>query len=78
MALSDNVKDHLLEAQSHLRSALANAARNEKCIINKQISDVLLATEQIMRCEEMSDKIEDVMNKMSKKNGEGGFFGGIF
>lgn len=78
MALSEKVKDELLEAQSHLRSALSSAARNEKCIINKQISDVLLAVEQIIKCEEMSDKLEEVMNKMSKKNGDGGFFGGMF
>jgi len=70
--LSPKVKEELLEAQSHLRSALKNASVNEKPFICKQITDILLATEMIEHTENMMDKLE------SRKSGDSGIFGNFF
>lgn len=79
MALSKNVKENLEEAQSYLRSALANAARSEKSNIAHSISELVVGIDRIMKIEEFSDKIEEITDKM-KKDGNGGssFFGGLF
>lgn len=70
--LSPKVKEELLEAQSHLRSALKNASVNEKPFICKQIADILQATEMIEYAENMMDKLE------SRKPGDSGIFGNFF
>lgn len=79
MALSKNVQENLEEAQSYLRSALANAARSEKPNIAHGISELVVGIDRIMKIEEFSDKIEEITDKM-KKDGNGGssFFGGLF
>lgn len=79
MALSKNVKENLEEAQSYLRSALANAARSEKSNIAHAISELVVGIDRIMKIEEFSDKIEEITDKM-KKDGNGGssFLGGLF
>ena len=70
--LSPNVKDFLEEAQGNLKSALSHAARSEKPIINKQIAEVMTAIDYLMKTEEMTDKIEDMMKK------DNNFFGDLF
>lgn len=70
--LSAKVKEELLEAQSHLRSALKNASVNEKPFICKQIADILQATEAIEKTENIMDKLE------SRKFGDSGMFGQFF
>ena len=79
MALSKNVQENLEEAQSYLRSALANAARSEKSNIAHGISELVVGIDRIIKMEEFSDKIEEITDKM-KKDGNGGssFFGGLF
>lgn len=79
MALSKNVLDNLEEAKGFLRAALANAARSEKTTVNHHISEVLVAIDRIIKSEEFSDKLEDMLDRM-KKDGNGGssFFGGMF
>jgi hypothetical protein len=72
MALSKNVKENLLEAQSHLRNALKNAAVNEKAYICKQIADLINAIDTIEKTETLMDKIED------RKFGDSGSFGAFF
>lgn len=72
--LSQKVKESLEEAQSNLRNALAHAARTEKPCVNKQISDVLLAIECLITMEEVSDKLEDMLQKMKEKDGFGEMF----
>lgn len=76
--LSPKVKESLEEAQSSLRNALSYAARSEKPIINKQISELMTAIEYLMKMEEMSDKIESMVEKMNKEGGGNSFFGGFF
>ena len=79
MALSKNVLENLEEAKGFLRAALAHAARSEKSTVNCNISELLVGIDRIIKTEEFSDKIEDMMDKM-KKDGNGGssFFGGMF
>lgn len=76
--LSPKVKESLEDAQSHLRNALAHAARTEKPSINKQIAEIMNAVECLMKVEEMSDRIESMMEKMNKEGGGNHFFGGMF
>lgn len=78
MALSKNVKENLEEAQSYLRSALANAARSEKSTITHSISELLVGIDRIVKMEEFSDKLEELTDKMKKEGGGGSsFFGGL-
>lgn len=72
MALSDKVKEELLEAQSHLRNALKASAVNEKTYVCKQIADVLQAIETIEKTENLMDKLEN------RKSGDSGMFGHFF
>jgi hypothetical protein len=70
--LSPKVKEELLEAQSHLRSALKNSAVNEKPYICKQIADLLHAVETIEKTENLMDKLEN------RIPGDSGMFGQFF
>lgn len=74
MALSQKVKDSLDEAQSHIRTALSYASRNEKPVVNKQISEIMYQIENIIKYEQMTDKLEEMVEKF-KNDGKGGFFG---
>tara|TARA_R110000868_G_scaffold223073_3_gene474891 strand:- start:888 stop:1109 length:222 start_codon:yes stop_codon:yes gene_type:complete len=69
MALSSKVKEEILEAQSHLRAALRDAAVNEKSCICKQIADILQATELVEKTENLMDKLE------TRQFGDSGMFG---
>lgn len=71
MALSNNVKESLEEAQSHLRNALYHAARSEKPLVNKQIADTLLAIDNVMKYETITDTLEQKLK-------DSGFKGDIF
>lgn len=72
MALSEKVKEDLLEAQSHLRSALKNAAVNEKPFICKHIADMVMQIDNLEKMEDLFDKLD------SRKSGDSGFFGSFF
>ena len=66
MALSDNVKDSLDEAKSHLRNALAFSARAEHPLVLEGISKLLLDIEKLQSLTNFQDQLEKL------KNGEGG------
>ena len=72
MALSKQTLDHLLEAESHLRAAIKSAASNEKPLVVKQLSQLLLDIEQCKKFEEIMDMLED------RKPGSSGNFGSFF
>ena len=72
MALSKATLDHLLEAESHLRAAIKSAATNEKPLVVKQLSQLLLDMEQCKKFEEIMDMLE------SRKPGSSGNFGSFF
>jgi hypothetical protein len=72
MALSKQTLEHLLEAESHLRAAIKSAAANEKPLVVKQLSQLLLDMEQCKKFEDLMDMLED------RKPGSSGSFGSFF
>lgn len=72
MALSKQTLEHLLEAESHLRAAIKSAATNEKPLVVKQLSDLLLDIEKCKRVEEIMDMLDN------RKSGSSGNFGTFF
>jgi hypothetical protein len=72
MALSKQTLDHLLEAESHLRAAIKSAATNEKPVVVKQLSQLLLDIEQCQKLEEIMDMLEN--RKPGSRGGFGSFF----
>jgi hypothetical protein len=70
--LSPKVKEELLEAQSHLRAALKNAAVNEKPFMCKHIADMIMQIDNLEKTEELLDKLEN------RKSGDSGMFGQFF
>jgi hypothetical protein len=72
MALSEQTFEHLLEAESHLRAAIKSAAANEKPLVVKQLSQLLLDMEQCKKFEDLMDMLEN------RKPGSSGSFGSFF
>ena len=72
MALSKQTLDHLLEAESHLRAAIKSAATNEKPLVVKQLSEILLDIEKCKKFEEIMDMLDN------RKPGSSGNFGTFF
>ena len=70
--LSPKVKEELLEAQSHLRAALKNAAVNEKPFMCKHIADMIMQIDTLEKTEDLMDKLEN------RKSGDSGMFGHFF
>lgn len=70
--LSPKVKEELLEAQSHLRAALRDAAVNEKTFVCKHIAEILNSIENLEKTENLLDKLE------TRKFGDSGMFGKFF
>jgi hypothetical protein len=70
--LSPKVKEELLEAQSHLRAALRDAAVNEKPFVCKHIADMIMQIDTLEHTENMLDKLEN------RKPGDSGMFGNMF
>lgn len=72
MALSKQVEESLKEAESNLRNALAFSARNEKPFVSKVISDMILNIDNLIKTNEILDKIEN------RNMGDSGMFGSFF
>ena len=72
MALSQKTLEHLLEAESHLRAAIRNAASSEKPLVVQQLSKLLLDIEQCKKFEEIMDMLDN------RKPGSRGSFGSFF
>jgi hypothetical protein len=72
MALSKNTLDNLLEAESHIRAAIKSAAVNEKPLVVKQLSQILMDMEQTKKFEEIMDILDN------REPGSRGQFGSFF
>jgi hypothetical protein len=72
MALSKQTLDNLLEAESHIRSAIRVAASCEKPMVVNQLSKILMDMEHCKKLEEIMDMLEN------RKPGSGGSFGTFF
>ena len=72
MALSEQVKVSLRDAQADLRNALAFSARNEKPYVSKHIADLLASVDNIIDATDLIERIEN------RKPGDSGMFGTYF
>lgn len=72
MALSKSVEESLKEAEASLRNALAYAARQEKPFVGKHIASMILEIDNLIRTDELIDKLE---NRMKGDSGKWGIFG---
>ena len=64
MALAQTVSDSLNEAQTHLRNALAFAARGERPLVCKQIADMIHQCEMISGIDDVLDSLDDVRRNL--------------
>ena len=69
MALSQQTLENLLEAESHIRAVIKSAATNEKPLVVKQLSEILLDIEKCKKFEEIMDMLDN------RKPGTSGNFG---
>ena len=72
MALSEQVKVSLRDAQANLRNALAFSARNEKSYVSKHIADILAGIDNIIDAVHVVEKLEN------RQKGDSGMFGTFF
>ena len=72
MELSKSTLDHLLEAESHIRAAIKSAAVNEKPLVVKQLSEILMNMEQTKKFDEIMDLLDSI------EPGSRGQFGSFF
>ena len=72
MSLSKQTLDNLLEAESHIRSAIRVAASCEKPMIVNQLSKILMDMEHCKKFEEIMDMLDN------RKPGSSGSFGTFF
>lgn len=60
MALSQSVEDSLREAESHIRNALAFAARGERPCVCTSIAKLIHDIESLKSFDNIIDKIEEL------------------
>ena len=72
MALSKITLEHLLDAESSIRAAIKSAAVNEKSVVVKQLSDILINMEQTKKFDQIMDMIDN------REHGSKGMFGHFF
>lgn len=76
MALSQSVEDSLKEAEQSLRNALAFAARQEKPFVAREISSMVCAIDNLIKADNLIDKLEERMKGDGDDRGSfGTFFG---
>ena len=76
MALSESVEESLKEAEASLRNALAYAARQEKPFVAREISSMICSIDNLIRVDQLVDKLEDRLNGFGDDKGSfGNFFG---
>jgi len=63
MALSKSVEESVREAESHLRNALAYAARQESPYVSCIIADMISKLDQLIETDKFMDKFNGMMKK---------------
>ncbi|MDB4631263.1 hypothetical protein OAF61_02070 [Pseudomonadales bacterium] len=66
MALSNSVEESLKEASSHLRNALAYAARQERPVVCSQIAKLLSDVESIGSFDNLLDTLDGKISEMEE------------
>ena len=59
MSLSEQVEGSLINAQEHLKDALAFSARSEKPYVSKHIADMLANIDNLCAATELLDNLEN-------------------
>ena len=72
MALSKQTLEHLCDAESPIRAAIKSAAVNEKPLVVKQLSEILMDMEQTKKFDEIMDILDN------REPGSRGQFGSFF
>jgi|TARA_B100000902_G_scaffold185799_1_gene178183 hypothetical protein len=72
MALSKQTLDHLCDAESHIRAAIKSAAVNEKPLVVKQLSEILMSMDQTKKFDEIMDMLDN------RESGSSGQYGSFF
>ena len=72
MALGQQVKESLKEAEGNLRNALAYAARTERPMVVSVIADLIHRIDGVMSTDDLLDKLE---NREEGSSGKWGPFG---
>ena len=76
MALSTSVEGSLKEAEQNLRNALSFAARQEKPFVSREISEMICRIDNLIKTDQLIDKLEDRMKGLGDDKGNfGTFFG---
>jgi len=76
MALSESVEQSLEEAEAALRNALAYAARQEKPFVAREISSMICSIDNLIKVDQLVDKLENRMKGFGdERGGFGTFFG---
>ena len=68
MALSQQKKDHLLEAEGSLRAAVRSASMNEKPIVVTQLSQLLMDIERVREFEKLQDIVDAEIERKRDSN----------
>lgn len=66
MALSQQVESSLDEAQASLRNALAFAARNERPVVMKCISELMCDIEKLKSIDKLFDTLDGITDETFK------------
>ena len=72
MALSNSVEESLKEAEQSLRNALAFAARQEEPYVGKQIAEMIMNIDTLIKMDRLFDKLDN------REPGSRGSFGSFF
>ena len=62
MALSESVETSLKEAEASLRNALSYAARQERPLVCKTISNIIMEIDHLSKFDDLIDKLESRAN----------------
>ena len=72
MTLTKTVEESLRDAQSHMRNALAFAARQERPMVCNAISEIIVKLESLKDIDSLMDKLEN------RQPGDRGTWGPMF
>jgi len=74
MALSESVETSLKEAESSLRNALSYSSRQEKPFVSREISEMICRIDNLIKTDQLIDKLEDRMKGLGDDRGNFGTF----
>ena len=70
MTLSETILESLADAESHVRNALAFAARSERSTTVKQLSDILSRIDGIKSTDDILDQLDEFRKNPRTSRGQ--------